>query len=493
MTQEITRRTDQKIHPVVYLPVEVKSAELTWKLDLAKALIDRGFHVVIGRIWQLQSRNLNGWPPGVFVFNNLNLTEAYPMNMAEGRGHVVCAFNEGSPTPQTSLRCHTIFPPENSEVTADTILSIYRAHKSEETLELADIMNRQSFATIGEFYRLKFPDTPEDEINELLGYGYWALTIEPGAFFVSTPEGADKAVLAKQRKEADSKRPLQTTRIGSEEIKVRTRQAMARGIPSIMKMLDVCKGQTAIICGGGPSLTDNLGLLRRLSHRPGYKIIATNKTHDFLVKRKFPVWGVVLLDPMPHVAEYVKRATSGTKVFIAGQCHEDTFKSVAHADCYLWHAGDNQDEDMLPLSVLKAEYPEHPWKIIGGGNTGGLRAIYVSQPLGFKKIRLIGFDSSMRDGKLYAYDKAHPKDCQEGPADLYINGHHQTFYTNEHMARQVENFESMIKQIYLWNTTGAWSGLDEMLVYGDGMLPCLAAAYGLHADPEMNKKWAKQT
>ena len=282
-----------------------------------------------------------------------------------------------------------------------------------------------------------------------------------------------------------------TTRIGSEGVRRRTRVAMARGTKSIMEALNCCPGETALICGGGPSLMDNIGLLRKLSKRPKHKIIATNKTHDFLVKKNFPVWGVVLLDPMPHVAEYVKLATAKTKVFIAGQCHDETFKSVAHTDLYLWHAADNQTEEMLPLSVLRDEYPTCPWKVIGGGNTGGLRSIYIAQPLGFKRIHCFGFDSSMRNGKLYAYDKAHPKDAMEGPADLEINGHHQEFYTNEHMARQVENFEDMIKQIYLWNTHRAWSGLDELIIHGDGMLPCLAAAYGLHADPEMNKKWAK--
>lgn len=283
-----------------------------------------------------------------------------------------------------------------------------------------------------------------------------------------------------------------TTRIDTEGIKQRTRYAMELNIPSIMSALNCCPGETAIICGGGPSLKDNLGLIRKLSKRRNHKIITTNKTHDWMVKRGFPVWAVVLLDPMPHVAEYVKLATSKTKCFIAGQCHPDTFKSVAHTDLYLWHASDSQEEDMYPLSLLKAEYPKRPWKLIGGGNTGGLRSIYIAQPLGFKKIHLFGFDSSMRDGHLYAYNKQHPKDCQEGEATLQINGHTQTFYSNEHMTRQVENFEDMIKQIYLWNRTGAWSGLDHLVVHGEGMLPCMAAAYGLHADPEMNRKWARK-
>ncbi len=284
--------------------------------------------------------------------------------------------------------------------------------------------------------------------------------------------------------------PQLTTRIGTEEIKRRTRSAMESGTKSIQEIRNICEGETAIICGGGPSLKDHLGTIRKLYNR-GLKIICTNKTHDWLVSRNFRPWGVVLLDPMPHVAGYVKRATPQTKALIAGQCHESVFKSLAHADCYLWHAGDNQDEEMMPVSLLKAEYPKVPWKVIGGGNTGGLRAIYVAQSVGFRKVHLFGFDSSMRAGKLYAYDKAHPEDAPEGPCTLRMNGHEQEFYTNEHMARQVENFQDMLKQVMLWNQHKAWEGLDDIIVHGEGMLPCVAAGYGLHADPKMNAKWAK--
>jgi len=284
--------------------------------------------------------------------------------------------------------------------------------------------------------------------------------------------------------------PQLTTRIGTEEIKRRTRAAMQRGTQSIQEIRNICEGETAIICGGGPSLKDHLGTIRKLYNR-GLKIICTNKTHDWLVARNFRPWAVVLLDPMPHVAEYVKRATPQTKALIAGQCHESVFKNLAHADCYLWHAGDNQDEEMMPVSLLKAEYPKVPWKVIGGGNTGGLRAIYVAQSVGFRKVHLFGFDSSMRAGKLYAYDKAHPEDAPEGPCTLRMNGHEEEFYTNEHMARQVENFQDMLKQVMLWNQHKAWEGLDDIIVHGEGMLPSVAAGYGLHADPKMNQRWAK--
>ncbi len=295
----------------------------------------------------------------------------------------------------------------------------------------------------------------------------------------------------------ESLRPPQTTRIGTEEVKARTRRAMERGTKSIMELRNVCEGETAIICGGGPSLVDHIGTIRKLYNR-GHKIICTNKTHDFLVKRNFKPWAVVLLDPMPHVAEYVKLATPKTKVLIAGQCHEDTFNALAQADCYLWHADASEasvsrHEDYIPGFVLRAEFPNMVWRVIAGGNTGGLRSIFISQFLGFRRAHLFGFDSSHRDGKRYAYDKARPTDAAQGPATLRINGHEQEFTTDEHMARQCELFIGVLKEIEDWGRKGMWDGLDGLKVHGDGMLPCLAAGYGLHADPRMNEKWARKS
>jgi len=283
---------------------------------------------------------------------------------------------------------------------------------------------------------------------------------------------------------------IKKTRITKAEILDRTRNIMDSDIPSLKSLKNVCHGETAIIVGGGPSLADHMGTLRKLSKKRGHKILCTNKTYDYLIKRNFDPWAVVLLDPLQHVADYVKLATPETRVFLATQCHPDTWKSVEHTKRYHWIASDNRHGDNFPLDWMRENYPDREWVINGGGNTGGLRAIYCAYELGFRDFHLIGFDSSMKDGSLYAYDKEHPKDAAEGPATLEMNGHIQEFYTNEHMAKQVENFEDMLKQIFLYLDQGTWEPIN-MTVYGDGMLPSLAAAYGLHADPEMNKRWAK--
>ena len=283
---------------------------------------------------------------------------------------------------------------------------------------------------------------------------------------------------------------ITSTRISKEDILARTATILESDIPSLERVRNCCYGETAIIVGGGPSLVDHLRTLRVLSKKRGHKIITTNKTHDFLKKKSFPVWGLVLLDPLEHVADYVKLATPKTKAFVATQCHPKTFESVAHTELYHWVASDNRHGANFPLDWLKENYPNTPWAVIGSGNTGGLRAVYCAYSLGFRKFRLIGFDSSMRNKSLYAYDKDHPKDAAEGEAVFKMNGHSETFFTNEHMARQVEVFEDMLKQIFLFIREGIWEPID-LTVYGDGMLPACAAGYGLHADPKMNEKWAK--
>lgn len=290
--------------------------------------------------------------------------------------------------------------------------------------------------------------------------------------------------------ESKAKPEPKSTRISREELLKRTRTIIDSGMPSLKALKNTLHGDTAVIVGGGPSLADHIGTLRKLSRKRGHHIIATNKTYDYLVKKNFKPWGVLLLDPLPHVADYVKLAKPETKVLLATQCHPKTWEALSHADRYYWVGSDNRFEDDFPLQWLRENYPRGDWELFGGGNTGGLRTIYATYILGCRTFKLIGFDSSHRDGKRYAYDKPIPGDSPVGPATLRKNGHEQEFITDEHMARQVELFEDMLLQMFLLVQNGSWEPID-VKVYGDGMLPSLAAAYGLHADPAMNRKWAK--
>ncbi len=83
--------------------------------------------------------------------------------------------------------------------------------------------------------------------------------------------------------------------------------AMNSGWPSLKKLDAAYLGETLIIAGGGPGLRDALPEIRRLHRKRGVKIIAPNKSHDFLVANGItPDFGV-LIDWGSHVAGYIKR------------------------------------------------------------------------------------------------------------------------------------------------------------------------------------------
>ena len=56
------------------------------------------------------------------------------------------------------------------------------------------------------------------------------------------------------------------------------------------------------------------------------------------------------------------------------------------------------------------------------------------------------------------------------------------------MAKQCLHFEALLQKIGDLIQKKAFDPIN-IQVYGEGLLPSLAAGYGLHADADMNLKW----
>ncbi len=86
-------KTPKKIHPWLYLPVEVKARELEAKALIAKEAAEQGFRVVIGAIWLMQA-----WapylPPGISLFKSVNGLDASNMEMWSRHGHMTAVLDE---------------------------------------------------------------------------------------------------------------------------------------------------------------------------------------------------------------------------------------------------------------------------------------------------------------------------------------------------------------------------------------------------------------
>lgn len=268
---------------------------------------------------------------------------------------------------------------------------------------------------------------------------------------------------------------------------------MRYNMKSFSDLAQIHAGGTLLICGGGPSIEKDIENIKRLRSQGAY-ILSVNKTHDFLVKHGIKPDFHALLDPMDWVADYVSEPVEGVKYLIASQCHRSVFKRLKGADCYLWHAYSDFYGVNYPAPLLEKEFSNKAWICIPGPTTVGMRAIYLGQAMGFRMYHLFGMDSSMKydratkTGQLHAYPKKKPDDAREGWAKLKTIHGIEEFYTNEHMARQVDDFDEALDQFAAMVRLKHIKA-PHFTVWGEGLLPTYAATLGWHADPNMNSKY----
>lgn len=252
--------------------------------------------------------------------------------------------------------------------------------------------------------------------------------------------------------------------------------------------------QTIAICGGGPSLAYTLPELRAIQRRGG-KVMAINRTHDFLLDLPkthglpwIKPWAGILLEAIPHAATYM-RPTSGVRYYVGSQCHPDTFDAFEKSEHYIWHA--ESRPEMLRCLDLKEKQNMVP----AVGSTCGLRAIVFAYMLGFTEIHLFGFDSCYSeyeilngirgaDGapKLHAY---HKPEAIHDVKELTVRGWEdlgeRKYWGNANMLAQADEFQRFCG----WRSERLKNrGMDphDLIVHGFGIIPDMARAFGMHAD-----------
>jgi len=263
---------------------------------------------------------------------------------------------------------------------------------------------------------------------------------------------------------------------------------MARNLPAFVTCVNG-SSEWAIV-GGGPSINDCVGDIRRLKRR-GVQIVSVNKSHDWLLEHGIRPWGHVLLDPRDWVAGYVGRPRSDVRYFVASQCHDSVFEALKDYPVFLWHAGQDFPEGPEPNQVLREKWPRATWYCVPGPTTVGLRAVYLGAAMGATKFHLFGLDSSKSSGRLHGYDKPEAPDAEPGSLKLKHDGKKYEFESNSHMVRQQMDFDKLMLDLPKEKETGRLPKGFTLTVYGSGLLPMFAAKLGLHADPECNKDPAK--
>lgn len=149
------------------------------------------------------------------------------------------------------------------------------------------------------------------------------LSIQPPPFTV-TPINLESAGVADIGEDGDVRptRPLSDVVrpslgcITEEENRERLGTSLEMDLPSVAALKGKYTGQKLIVCGGGASLERTLADIRRarrLSRR--VKILAVNKTHDWLIEKGIvPDFGV-MMDPRVHLVDYMTPRSGVTYLF----------------------------------------------------------------------------------------------------------------------------------------------------------------------------------
>lgn len=195
-----------------------------------------------------------------------------------------------------------------------------------------------------------------------------------------------------------------------------------------------------MIVGGGPSLPDYLDDIRD-RRAQGWKLIALNGAHDYLIENGITPSALVMVDGRESNAAFVRQPRNGVKYLLASQCHPAVFDALSGQQVLIWHASISKDSN--EDDILKAAYPEGFAPIVGG-STVALRAIWLMHVLGFEKFHLYGIDSCVLfDDDHHAYPQ--PQNDVDPVVDIWCAD--RLFRCSPWMVWQARDFIDFVKNL----------------------------------------------
>lgn len=206
----------------------------------------------------------------------------------------------------------------------------------------------------------------------------------------------------------------------------------ARGLPTLRwqkpQLLEDGTPRSLLICAGGPSIKQNMDLLRSQIERGG-KVFAINDTYDWLIDQDIvpDYFGMCEIEPWPH--DFVTKARKETLFCLPSPAHTSAFERLAEFNILLWHCwlGIGEDDELQKSSLDgKTEL------MISGGEAMSIRAISIGNVLGYRDVQMFGVDGSFEDVSHVYYHRA---DLDSGVLNVWHAG--RIFKTHYCYARQM--------------------------------------------------------
>lgn len=213
--------------------------------------------------------------------------------------------------------------------------------------------------------------------------------------------------------------------------------------------------EEVVIVSAGPMM-----IPEDLRQEKGKKIIAVKHAIEPLKKAGVDIWATILLDPRPHVYDFVQEPDTSIIWFVASQVDPKVTRHLIDKGCNVWgyHAAVNANEAQL---IAKQQYA-----VISGGSATATRGIYLLNHLGFKNFKLYGYD-------LCVFDKpdfnARDENGQPKFFEISVDVKEATFafkrcfWTEPQLLAQFEEFQEMIK-LNRFNITAIGDGIVPFII-----------------------------
>lgn len=211
------------------------------------------------------------------------------------------------------------------------------------------------------------------------------------------------------------------------------------------------EGQVCIV-GGGPSLKDQLHILKRRQGL-GQQIWALNGAANYLMDQGIIPDAQVILDARPENAAFVSRPQQSMRYYIGSQCDPAIFDLLDGQNVILFHC---QSEGVQELLADEKARPVH---LLGAGTTVALKAMLIAELTGYRVMHLFGIDSCYSDNDHHAYKQT----WNDGEPIMDLIYGERTFKCAPWMAGQAQDFIE-----YAQRFTGT------ITVAGDGLLAHIA-------------------
>lgn len=209
----------------------------------------------------------------------------------------------------------------------------------------------------------------------------------------------------------------------------------------------------AILVSGGPSFKEYLSEYRKYAKRKDHYIFCVKSSHDWLIENKIIPFGCFLLDPRPHVLDFIETPNQKVKYFCATMCHPVTVDRVVDSGAEVW--GYNAVVGAGEAEIIAKEGKSNI--MLSGGSTAATRGLTLLHSLGFRSFKLFGYDSCY----LGKPDEVHGFNKRKKAFQVEMMG--RKFWTDAELMAQAQDFDKMLKQPEAL-------GLD-LEVFGDGMIP----------------------